>query len=254
MKNLKTKITLSCATLLLVGGGAYAYTATQTHTESAPKPTVSHVQQNQKVVALDTVVGEESEPVAPIENGKVNDEFVDRFDDAVTLNSKTGQFEINKSVFPDNASAEEVAEVEKMVNSSNASLKQIIKEVPKDNTVQTGDSVVVANDEKTAQAEAQATQISTMSKYHNGSDYVHVYWWGIRVGISKSTLHTAGNIYGGISLAVGAIGLIPGPHSFGCGVASLAIGVLGFAASNSPGGIVFNCTPPVANVWGVGWQ
>ncbi|MCG4734993.1 hypothetical protein L0M92_15415, partial [Casaltella massiliensis] len=69
---------------------------------------------------------------------------------------------------------------------SNESLKKIIASTPKENTVQTGDSVVVANDEKTAKEEAKESQISTMGKYHNGSTYLHVYWWGLRIGINKA--------------------------------------------------------------------
>ncbi|WP_338997087.1 hypothetical protein VNN28_06275 [Lactococcus formosensis] len=251
MEKKKFKITLSCITLLLLSSGTYAYTTAQNHQENNYKPQVSTTQQSQNLVALDTVIDKKSVPVKPVEDGKVNDEFVNRFDNAVSLNDKTGQFEINKSKIPDNASEDEISSLNNMVDKSNESLKKIIASTPKENTVQTGDSVVVANDEKTAKEEAKESQISTMGKYHNGSTYLHVYWWGLRIGINKAQTQyaaSAGLVIAGVYVPARA--------------AQAALGVLGLSVGKFiPGGIVFNSSPqfiPIAGsnaiVWGVGWQ
>lgn len=251
MTNLKTKIALSFVTLLFVGTGAYSYMSAHYNQESVTKPAVRLSQQKPRIVSLDTGVREESKPVVPVENGQVNDEFVNRFDNAVTLNSETGQFEIDKSALPDNASSEEISVLNKMVDTSNLSLEKIIETAPKENTVQTGDSVVVANDEKTAQIEAQDTQISTMRKYRSGSTYLHVYWWGLRIGINKAQTQYAASV-----------GLVIAGVYVPARAAQAALGVLGLSVGKFiPGGIVFNSSPqfiPLAGsraiVWGVGWQ
>lgn len=238
MKNLKRNVTLSCVALLLVVGGAYAYTANQPHHEGASKSTL--IQKTVNVAMLDSNVVE-SNPTSPVENGQVSDEFVDRFDNAVTLNNETGQFEIDKSVLPDNASAEELSALNKLVAESNQSLKKIIAVAPKQDTVQTDDSVIVANDSKTAQAVAQDTQLTTMATHHYGSTYLHVYWYGLRIGLNKSDAQLAfgaGMVIGGVYVPVRAIQAV--------------FGILGLTASRLiPGGIVFNSSPQFTAIMGV---
>lgn len=210
-------------------------------------PKLRNTPHSQKLVALDTVSDEKSEPVKSVEAGKVNDEFINRFDNAVSLNEKTGKFEIDKSKIPNNASEEEISALNKRVDTSNVSLKKIIASTPKENTVQNEDSVVVANDEKTA----KEIQVSTMGKYHDGSTYLHVYWWGLRIGINKAQTQyaaSAGLVIAGVYVPAKAV--------------QAALGILGLSVGKFiPGGIVFNSSPqfiPVvgsdAIVWGVGWQ
>ncbi|MGN8064979.1 hypothetical protein ACTCUF_00285 [Lactococcus lactis] len=79
MKNLKTKVTLSCATLLIVGGSVYSYTSFQNHQGSLPKQ--SSVQTNNKISnsnkviksAHALVVNENGTPAAQALNSEVND-------------------------------------------------------------------------------------------------------------------------------------------------------------------------------------
>ncbi|MDR0200198.1 MAG: hypothetical protein LBI43_06450 [Streptococcaceae bacterium] len=203
-------------------------------------------------IVSDTTLVSNTIPTTPIVGKQVNQLFINRFNGAVVL--ENGQFVINQKLIPLNATSQEINSLNQLVSAQNANLKQILNTTPKSDVAQIENSVIVGQTPSVVQQQSQATQIITTSTFHEGSNYVHVYWWGLRIGISKSTLHQAGNAAGGVSLVVGGIGLIPGPNSFACGVVSLAIGALGFGASNAPGGIVFNCTPGVVSVWGAGWQ
>ncbi len=110
--------------LLLLSSGAYVHTTAQNYQESIYNPQVNNTPHSQKLVALDTVSDEKSGPVKPVEAGKVNDDFINRFDNAVSLNEKTGKFEIDKSKIPNNASEEEISALNKRVDTSNVSLKK----------------------------------------------------------------------------------------------------------------------------------
>lgn len=100
MKNLKTKITLSCATLLLISGGAYAYTAHQNHQENTSKSVAT--QQNKN--SVDTfskfvkdnhtlVINENDKPVAQsLSSEQVSSDTSDipTFDDVLNADNTTG--------------------------------------------------------------------------------------------------------------------------------------------------------------------
>lgn len=82
-----------------------------------------------------------------------------------------------------------------LVDQNNLKLTQALSTVPKSNTVQSGNSVVIVDNAQTAQKVAQNLPALGRSKYHEGRITFIIIgdWWGYRVGISKTTLHRAIN-------------------------------------------------------------
>lgn len=259
MKNVKTTIALSSAAVLLVAGGAVGLNQSTHKNILEPKTEVkiNSAKLNKSNFTFTDSDVETSQPTEPIENGQVNDDFVDRFDDAVTLNSETGQFEINKNALPDNASDEELAALNKMVDASNAALAQAIKIVPKADMIQSDDSVVISDNPQTSQTIAQDSQVIMTSTYHNGSTYIHYYWWGMRIGISKSMAQYVGQKGIQSSEAINALAGALGKAKPDAAVILVQIGsvtwFLGTGLSHTPGGFVFNFTAG-AGIWGLEWQ
>jgi hypothetical protein len=176
-------------------------------------------------------------------NGQVNQAFINRFNQAVSLDSQTGQFAVNKNLLPVNATSIEISTLNNFISQSNVQLKQIIAGLPKEDTVQVGNSVVVADDSQTAHKAAQDSIITPTTTYHYGSTYVHAYWYGLRVGLNKSDAQWA---LGSVVVIAGYT--IPGK------AAQIAFGLLSISVGRLiPGGIVFNYSP-VARVWGAQWQ
>lgn len=199
--------------------GAVSITELQAHQSKENEQKISQstvVKSDYGIVDLEA----NSQPTQPIINGgQVNQAFINRFNNAITLNSKTGQFDINKKLLPENATKMELATLDDLISQSNVSLKTTISKVSKSDMVQTGNSVVVADNSQTAEAVAQNTKIQTESLFHEGSNYVHHYWWGYRIGYSKSKVQHIGNVL--------------------ADAGGVAIG-LGTALKYCPGGIVFN--------------
>ncbi|AYG01544.1 hypothetical protein [Lactococcus allomyrinae] len=262
MKNWKTTLALSSATVLLVAGGTFGLNQSIHKNISEAK---TEVKSNTiKLAKADFTFTDSdvdtSQPTEPIENGQVNTDFVDRFDNAVSLNSTTGQFEIDKTALPDNASDEELAALNKMVDASNVALAQAIKIVPKVDMVQSDNSVVISDNPQTSQEIAQDSQIVMTSTYHEGSTYVHYYWWGMRIGISKTMIHTIGQDGINSSAAIGALASALGKSRPDVAAILGEIGgvtwFFGVGLTKVPGGFVFNFTAgaPANGVWGLEWQ
>lgn len=164
--------------------------------------------------------------------------FISKFDEAVKL--VNNQFVIDYNNLPQNTTATELQNLKILVEQKNSiiskseSLKEGFK-VEKDNN-----SIIISS----------ATDNDSLQRYRYGSNYVHVYWWGLRIGINKGT-----------TIAAVRVGCTIGSVYVPARAVIAALGVLGLAASNIPGGIVFNSSPqfvPIAGsgaiVWGVGFQ
>ena len=115
------------------------------------------------------------------------------------------------------------------------------------------DSVTITQFESTGNSQDSDVALRSRSKYREGITQVKVYWWGVRVWLSKTTISYIG---GGI--AIGGI-WIPEP------VVSKVVSSLGVVVSLVPGGIVFNTSPHIAYlapgalgdnlyVWGASFQ
>lgn len=180
----------------------------------------------------------------------ISQKFIDKYNGAVQL--KGGKFVIVKSLLPKGASHSDMVLLNQLVAQNNLKLTQALATAPQSNAVQSGNSVVIADNPQTAKQVAENLPALGRSKYHEGSNYIHHYWWGYRVGLSKTTLHRAA--YG---LNVAAI--FPYDKWIPLGwVVSVVAGILGIAAGNAPGGIVFNYSglpgTPYGSIWSIGWQ
>lgn len=172
----------------------------------APKENSTALKTNvQKPYSGDVVLTTESKPTQPFVNGQVNQAFINRFNNAVTLNSKTGQFVINKNALPVNTTTVELSALEKMVAQSNSTLKQVIASTPKANMVQSGNSVVVAQKSEIAQEVAKNKQIITTATYHEGKTYIVFHWTYARVYLSKTV---ANNILKGGVAGISILGVV----------------------------------------------
>lgn len=189
--------------------------------------------------------------ISPEIDGHVSEGFIHRFNKAISLNSDETKFIINKNLIPYDASEVELKQVNKLVNQANINLQSAHQLAPAQDIERVGNSVVVANSPETAKVVADqlnGTTLTTVSKYHNGSTYIHHYWWGYRVGISKKDLHRA-------SLGLNAASLFPYDKWIPLGwVVSVAAGIAGIAADVAPGGIVFNYSGIPGSVYGTIWS
>ncbi|MCI2095292.1 MULTISPECIES: hypothetical protein [Lactococcus] len=182
-----------------------------------------------------------SQPAKPVTaTGQICQTFINRFNNDIVLDSKTGQFVINQKLLPVNATNIELGTLNTLVAQSNSQLKQIVQKSPKSHTVQVGNSVVVANSITDAQRASQQNDLTTTSSYHYGSTYLHVYWYGFRIGLNRSD----------VQLAVGA-GLVIAGVYVPVRAAQAALGVLGLTVGRFiPGGVVFNSSPQFAPLMG----
>lgn len=252
MSHLKNNLVFSSLTILLVTGGSLGLAQSTHNKVSSQKLEAKNVNQVSNYSG-DIDLLAVSQPTTPTtNNGQINSAFINRFNNAVILDSKTGQFVIDKNFLPTNTTQMELASLNKLISDANAGLKGVVAQAPKGDVVQVGNSVVVADNPTTAKEIAQGTQAKTVSTHHNGSNYIHHYWWGYRIGISGTTLHKA-------SLGLNAAALFPYDKWIPVGwVISVVCGILGIASGASPGGVVFNYSglpgTPYGTIWSVGWQ
>ncbi|MDG2979036.1 hypothetical protein KNP65_03670 [Latilactobacillus curvatus] len=161
---------------------------------------------------------------------KPSSDFINKFDQAVKLSGS--QFIIDTDNLPKNTTAEELTQLREMVSQKNSIISD-------SRNLNNGTKIEYNNNSVTIIA---ASENNDLLRFREGSNYVHVYWWGLRIGISKSTLH-----YIGAGVTIGGI-WVPEP------VVSKVLSTLGVVATLAPGGIVFNSTPPIATFWGPEFQ
>ncbi|MDR0200189.1 MAG: hypothetical protein LBI43_06405 [Streptococcaceae bacterium] len=248
-KTTKKIIIASSISLVFVGVGTGYYEVNAHHfniNKNAPL-TFSRV----KVISDATLINN-SAPTSPIVDGQVNLSFINRFNAAISLSN--GQYVINQKLIPLNASTEEVSTLNQLVNQQNQGLKQIISTTPKADIAQSGNSVIVGQTPQVTQAQEQQNQIITTTTYHEGSNYFHSYWWGDRIGISRTTLRKSSPALAFLS-AVPAAKVIP----YLGWVFSGAMAALSVETRSAKGGIVFNyCGGLFAAgaypIWGMAYQ
>lgn len=125
----------------------------------------------------------------------------------------------------------EIIQLKNIIGSNNKLLKDSIP----GSRIGLENSVILTDD-------VQHSSQKYLQRFKNGSNYVHVYWWGLRIGLSKNTVN---NIGSGVTIAGIWI-----PHPVVKGV----VATLGVIIGRCPGGIVFNSTPGLASVWGFEFQ
>ncbi|MDI6495689.1 hypothetical protein [Leuconostoc lactis] len=83
-------------------------------------------------------------------------------------------------------------------------------------------------------AELEGQSLTNVSRYHEDSSYIHHYWWGYRIGISKTDLQRA-------AFGLNAATLFPYDKWIPLGwVVTAVAGIAGLSAGSAPGGVVFN--------------
>lgn len=65
-------------------------------------------------------------------------------------------------------------------------MEQRFKDVTKENISKTNNSVVFAENATVAQQETSDVRLQARIAFKERSDYSHTYWWGKRVGVSRS--------------------------------------------------------------------
>lgn len=227
MKKTTHKIILSSAMLLLLSGAVAPSAVAFADITTTPQSTQSSS-----------------------DNVQIDQSFISKYDNAIKL--VNNKFIIDESVLPSDISKSDLDKLNSVIASSNNSLQQQLKDTPKENIAVNNNSIVIAENSTVAQQEALGTNIAARSKYHEGSTYLHKYWWGYRIGISKTHLHK-------ISTGLNVAALFPYDKWIPLGwVVSVVVGVLGISAGTAPGGVVFNYSgvpgKPYGTIWYVGWQ
>lgn len=123
MSHLKNNLVFSSLTILLVTGGSLGLAQSAHNKVSSQKLEAKNVNQVSNYsgdIDLLTV----SQPTTPTtNNGQINSAFINRFNNAVILDSKTGQFVIDKNFLPTNTTQMELASLNKLISDANAGLK-----------------------------------------------------------------------------------------------------------------------------------
>ncbi|MBL3715885.1 hypothetical protein GHK52_03490 [Lactococcus garvieae] len=177
------------------------------------------------------------------ENEQLTGSFVSKYDNAIELDNN--KFVLDESLLPENTTQDEIIKLKAIIKESNSFLNQQFKKVSKENIVKTDNSVVFAESAAVAQQEAGGVQNQSRIKFKEGSNYSHTYWWGKRVGVSRSKIRqVSGVITSSAGVVAGVLYFIP--HAYAkaaAGAIGAAAGALGYPMSKFPGGIVFNTTP-----------
>lgn len=165
----------------------------------------------------------------------LSEKQIDKFDKYVKLNENTNQFFLT-SIAAIELSKEDFKALNEQIIKSN-SLTEKIKE-SSDSIITKGDKTITIS-KKTSLEENNTL---SRSKYHEGKTAAKLYWWGVRVWLSKSTLVGLGS-----GITIGGIWV---PEA----VVSKVLSTAGVVIALAPGGIAFNYTPVVLNFWGFEWQ
>ncbi|MDR1606691.1 MAG: hypothetical protein LBS41_06230 [Streptococcaceae bacterium] len=181
-------------------------------------------------ISADEVVNETQVTQTNTMTSPVSNNFINKFDKAISL--ENGRFIINFDALPADTTQSEISQLQQLVFQNNNILLENAN----------NQNATISTDNKSINFSEQTDGINGRLRFREGSNYVHLYWWGLRIGISRSTLMYVG---GGVGIA----GIwIPEP------LISKIIATLGAVTALAPGGIVFNSTPGLANFWGVEWQ
>ncbi len=260
MSHLKNNLVFSSLTILLVTGGSLGFAQSTHNKVSSQKLEAKNVNQVSNYSGDIDLLAVSQPTTRTTNNGQINSAFINHFNNAVILDSKTGQFSINQKTLPINATKLELTELDKLISQSNVSLKQTILEVPKANVVQDGNSVVIGDSPKTAEEIASDSQATLITIYHEGKTYLHTYWWGTRLGVSRTLARKIGQKGVHSAEAAGALAGVLGlklpQAAVYCSFISGVSYLIGTALTKTPGGIVFNFTAgmPSGGVWGFEWQ
>lgn len=169
-------------------------------------------------------------------------DFINKFDASIKL--ENGKFVIDYSSLPSSTTTSEIEKLETQINNSN----QLISRMS------TSDTQVFYSNKYIS------ISSNKLTAYHEGATYVHYYWYGPRIGVSKSAaikLGKAGiNTSTAAGILAGYLGIKSGDAAALCGFIGSAAATFGFVLTHVPGGFVFNVTAgmPGGPAWGFEWQ
>lgn len=178
--------------------------------------------------------------------------FVQKFNSSIYL-TNDGEYKINYSSLPSNASKDEIKELKNIIKDQNKNIVQ--SKMYNDVLVQKSSKSVVTVPE----VKEDDDNLSYRFRFHEGKTYVRNYWWGQRVHVSKSDLHKIGiilsqvGVYAGSGAAVATY--IPALQGVAAplGLFAAIAQALGNSLEYMPGGIAFNHSPFVG-YWSANFQ
>lgn len=188
----------------------------------------------------------------------VDSNFINKFNGAVKL--VDNQFVIDKTLLPKNVSESELQKLQNLVAENNNFLKEQLPNISSNKIVETDNSITVGENHDVAVSESRGILMQSRTQYHEGSTYVHYYWWGMRIGVSRTMLRTIGSKGVHSSEAINSMaGVLAIKRSDAAAILGFVGGAtwfLGTGLTKAPGGIVFNFTAgaPANGIWGLEWQ
>ncbi|WP_429976091.1 hypothetical protein [Enterococcus sp. DIV0086] len=158
---------------------------------------------------------------------------IDKLDKYVTFDNVSLKYSIS-----DNAKSElsksELTFLQNKISETNSVTSNIVIDPAKE-TLTTGDKTI------TISQNVESNNGISLG-FSEGKNDAKVYWWGVRIWLSKTTVNLIG-----AGVTIGGI-WVPEP------VVSKVLATVGVVIGLCPGGIVFNSTPPIANFWGFEFQ
>ena len=169
------------------------------------------------------------------------------YDSYVALDAENYQYYLVENAV-DELTEHEYNALSAMINDTNSMTSQI--SVQENETIFTADKEITIT-QYTEDSGAPRSYAASEPQYNEGINQVQVYWWGVRVWLSGSTVRNIGQ---GVTIA----GIwIPEP------LVSKVLATAGVVLSVAPGGIVFNTSPHLAipgtplsalSFWGLEFQ
>ena len=174
-----------------------------------------------------------------------SEEFINKFNSSISM--KNNKFVIDYNRLPSNTSRDEIKKLNNVINQSNQTISRELSITPKKNIIKNNNSVTIVSRNENEQSLEYRGLIFDNRKPSNGKNFVHTYWWGFRVGISRQNLHRLG-------LGLSIVGDFPFDKFFPVSwVVSEALSIAGIVSSEARHGVVFNVTP-TGYIWGVSDQ
>jgi len=188
------------------------------------------------------VQANEVDSVSVSQNGDID---IQKLDAYVSFDENNMEYKISDDA-KDDLTESELQYLQTKVSETNITTRSI--ELSENESIDFKDNAV----EVTQNIDSGGTTLRAAS-YKEGINQVKVYWWGVRVWLSKTTVNTIG-----AGITIGGI-WIPEPF------VSKVLATVGAVIGISPGGVVFNSSPHLAqlvpgnlgsglNFWGFSFQ
>lgn len=161
---------------------------------------------------------------------------IDKFDQYVGFDASTNEFSILPNAY-DELTASEIHDLTIQLEKTNNIASQVNED---SGAIIVKDAKSITIEERNSQTDVRDAYLR--SRFHEGKTGAKLYWWGVRIWLSRTTLQWFG---GGVTL--GGI-WVPEP------LVSKILSSAGVIIALAPGGIAFNSTPPIKTFWGFEWQ